>query len=200
MLKWAASFAFVALLPFAPFQAPRPSPVPASSGAGGPLFEEVQTLDIAVFDAFNTCDKPGQLQKHGSYFADDVEFYHDDGGVTWNAGADDWPIVRSVDLWQERLGDGSYVALGIRWLPDSQRRRELTAADMPADHARVAIVLYPDGQWSMAIGPVTWPGHRATRSGANADPRIAGRAPESDRRGGERKRPGHPLNDRTRSR
>ncbi|MFO0714885.1 MAG: hypothetical protein U0353_33905, partial [Sandaracinus sp.] len=36
-------------------------------------------------------------------------------------------------------------------------------ADMPADHARVAIVLYPDGQWSMAIGPVTWPGHRATR-------------------------------------
>lgn len=78
----------------------------------------------------------------------------EDGGLTWNAGADDWPIVRSVDLWQERLGDGSYVALGIRWLPDSQRRRELTAADMPADPWRIA--WSRDGrEWMTAEAAVT---------------------------------------------
>ena len=37
-----------------------------------------------MFDAFNSCSSPGQLQKHASYFAPDVEFYHDTGGVTWS--------------------------------------------------------------------------------------------------------------------
>lgn len=55
----------------------------------------------------------------------------DDGGATWKPGADDWPIAKAVDLWQERLRDGSYVALGIRWLPDPQKRGELTGADVP---------------------------------------------------------------------
>lgn len=55
----------------------------------------------------------------------------DDGGATWKPGADNWPIANSVDLWQERLRDGSYAALGIRWLPDPQKRGELTAADVP---------------------------------------------------------------------
>jgi hypothetical protein len=49
-----------------------------------PLFESISALDTAVFDAFNTCSVPGQLQKHASYFAPDVEFYHDTGGVTWS--------------------------------------------------------------------------------------------------------------------
>jgi len=67
----------------------------ASSGANAqsatqgadPLFETILALDTAVFDAFNHCDKPGQLQKHASYFAPDVEFYHDTGGVTWTRQA-----------------------------------------------------------------------------------------------------------------
>lgn len=48
------------------------------------LHETVAALDTAVFDAFNHCSEPGQLDKHASYFAVDVEFYHDNGGVTWN--------------------------------------------------------------------------------------------------------------------
>lgn len=52
----------------------------ASSDA---LFNQVSALDTAVFDAFNHCSSPAQLQKHASYFAPDVEFYHDTGGVTW---------------------------------------------------------------------------------------------------------------------
>mgnify|MGYP003583234421 FL=1 len=47
------------------------------------LQDTVAALDAAVFDAFNTCDAAGQLQRHASYFDPDVEFYHDTGGVTW---------------------------------------------------------------------------------------------------------------------
>ncbi len=42
------------------------------------LFRTIAALDTAVFDAFNRCE----LEKFGSYFTVDVEFYHDKGGVT----------------------------------------------------------------------------------------------------------------------
>jgi len=42
------------------------------------LDKAVTTLDAALFDAYNKCD----LGKFASFFADDVEFYHDQGGVT----------------------------------------------------------------------------------------------------------------------
>lgn len=48
------------------------------------LFNTISSLDRAVFDAFNSCSSREQLQKHASYFDSDVEFYHDNGGVTWN--------------------------------------------------------------------------------------------------------------------
>lgn len=51
--------------------------------ATDPLFDTISALDTAVFDAFNHCDAPGQLDKHAGYFSPDVEFYHDTGGVTW---------------------------------------------------------------------------------------------------------------------
>lgn len=35
-------------------------------------------LDAALFDSYNKCD----LDKFDSFFVDDVEFYHDQGGVT----------------------------------------------------------------------------------------------------------------------
>ena len=55
----------------------------AASPTAGALFDKISALDTAVFDAFNHCSSPAQLQKHASYFAPDVEFYHDNGGVTW---------------------------------------------------------------------------------------------------------------------
>jgi len=42
------------------------------------LDKTIATLDAALFDAYNRCD----LEKFGSFIADDVEFYHDQGGVT----------------------------------------------------------------------------------------------------------------------
>jgi hypothetical protein len=56
---------------------------PAALAPSDPLFATVSALDTAVFDAFNHCSVPAQLRKHASYFAPDIEFYHDNGGVTW---------------------------------------------------------------------------------------------------------------------
>jgi hypothetical protein len=55
----------------------------AMSSSSEALFNTISALDTAVFDAFNHCSVPAELQKHGSYFVPDVEFYHDTGGVTW---------------------------------------------------------------------------------------------------------------------
>src|SRR5690242_21472307 len=42
------------------------------------LDKAVAVLDAALFDSYNRCD----LEKFASFFVDDVEFYHDQGGVT----------------------------------------------------------------------------------------------------------------------
>ena len=54
-----------------------------ATAPAGVLFATIAALDTAVFDSFNQCQSPDQLQKHAGYFAPDVEFYHDTGGVTW---------------------------------------------------------------------------------------------------------------------
>jgi hypothetical protein len=63
---------------------PHQSPNTLASESGGALFDTISALDAEAFSAFNTCATPGQLQKHGTYFSADVEFYHDTGGVTWS--------------------------------------------------------------------------------------------------------------------
>ncbi|MBE1161016.1 nuclear transport factor 2 family protein [Dyella sp. 7MK23] len=42
------------------------------------LTRTVSALDTQVFDAYNRCD----MEKFSTFFAPDVEFYHDKGGVT----------------------------------------------------------------------------------------------------------------------
>jgi Domain of unknown function (DUF4440) len=42
------------------------------------LSRTIASLDSALFDAYNRCD----LDKFGTFLIDDVEFYHDQGGVT----------------------------------------------------------------------------------------------------------------------
>src|SRR5205809_4939028 len=46
------------------------------------LDKAVAALDAALFDSYNRCD----LEKFSSFFVDDVEFYHDQGGVTLGKG------------------------------------------------------------------------------------------------------------------
>jgi ketosteroid isomerase-like protein len=42
------------------------------------LNKAILSLDARLFDAYNRCD----LEKFAAFFVDDVEFYHDQGGVT----------------------------------------------------------------------------------------------------------------------
>jgi len=51
------------------------------------LTTTIARIDTEMFDAFNHCDQPGQLDKYASYFDKNVEFYHDNAGVTWTRDA-----------------------------------------------------------------------------------------------------------------
>lgn len=43
------------------------------------LYETIVALDSTFFAAYNTCDV--HLEEYGSFYSDDIEFYHDNGGV-----------------------------------------------------------------------------------------------------------------------
>jgi hypothetical protein len=47
------------------------------------LDKAITTLDASLFDAYNRCD----LEKFASFIAENVEFYHDQGGVTLGRAA-----------------------------------------------------------------------------------------------------------------
>lgn len=48
------------------------------------LEDRMKSLDSELFESFNHCQNPQELDKHASFFSPDVEFYHDTGGVTWD--------------------------------------------------------------------------------------------------------------------
>ncbi len=50
---------------------------PEGIPSGDALVKTVNDLDTKVFDAYNHCD----LDTFAKYFAEDVEFYHDKGGL-----------------------------------------------------------------------------------------------------------------------
>lgn len=62
-------------------------PVAAAATEAADLSGTIHALDSQLFDAFNQCASPAQLARHAAFFAPDVEFYHDNGGVTWNREA-----------------------------------------------------------------------------------------------------------------
>src|SRR3974377_2374030 len=69
----------LALLAFSPVLAGAPAiPSLESITSQEELNRVVASLDAALFDSYNRCD----LNKFAEFFADDVEFYHDQGGVT----------------------------------------------------------------------------------------------------------------------
>lgn len=51
------------------------------------LQREVANLDAMFFDGFNRCADPDALAGHASLLDPKLEFYHDQGGVTWTAQA-----------------------------------------------------------------------------------------------------------------
>lgn len=55
------------------------------AAASGPLFDTVEALDTAFFDAFNRCADPAQLQRHAEQLDPALEFYHDKGGASFGS-------------------------------------------------------------------------------------------------------------------
>ena len=51
---------------------------PPSAAVPDELFRTIASLDSALFASYDQCDP----EKFKSFFADDVEFYHDQGGLT----------------------------------------------------------------------------------------------------------------------
>ncbi|MGH8052940.1 MAG: nuclear transport factor 2 family protein [Stenotrophomonas sp.] len=74
----------VLLFALAPLSA---SPAMADEPMTPSLQDTIAALDFQVFDSFNRCTDPAQLQKHAGYFDPAVEFYHDTGSVTWTRDA-----------------------------------------------------------------------------------------------------------------
>ena len=66
---------------------PAPAPAAPQEGASGALYDTIAALDDAAFDAFNHCADPAQLARHATFFDPAIEFYHDQGGVTWTRDA-----------------------------------------------------------------------------------------------------------------
>jgi hypothetical protein len=54
----------------------------AAASVADPLVAKMLAIDTAFFDSFNKCADPKELEKHAAFFAKDVEFFHDLGGVT----------------------------------------------------------------------------------------------------------------------
>jgi hypothetical protein len=67
--------------------APAQAQAQAQAPTADPLLEKILAVDFAFFDAFNKCSDPKELEKHAAFFAKDVEFFHDLGGVTLGVDA-----------------------------------------------------------------------------------------------------------------
>ncbi len=69
-----------AVLAFACSWAAAPAAAQAQNDAkaAGGLYERIAALDAALFDAYNRCD----IDKVGTFFTEDLEFYHEKGGLT----------------------------------------------------------------------------------------------------------------------
>lgn len=81
----------------------------------------------------------------------------EDGGATWKAQPDDWPMAKMVDLWADRLRNGDLLAFGIRWVPDPKKRGEMTAKDVPADAYQIAISKDEGHTWQAQTAVIECP-------------------------------------------
>lgn len=128
----------------------------------------VTGLDSAVFDAFNRCSDPTELARHASFFAEDVEFYHDNGGVTWNR-AD--MLARTRDNacgnYRRELVEGSlevYPVKGFGAIAQGTHRF-CEAAGSTCDGLADFVMVWREQAGSWQLTRVLSYGHRAASSG-----------------------------------
>lgn len=131
------------------------------------LTRVVAALDAAVFDAFNTCADPAQLARHAGYFDEAVEFYHDNGGVTWTR---DEMIGRTranvCGNYRRELVPGTLEVFPIKGFgaiaQGTHRFCQLSSTTCEGEADFVMIWREQDGQWQLTR--VLSYGHRAAPS------------------------------------
>ena len=67
------------------------------------LEEIIVKLDAEAFDAYNNCD----LEKFKTFFTDDLEFYHDKGGITKTADG-------LIELCKKTYAENQIGNLGVK--------------------------------------------------------------------------------------
>ena len=77
--------------------------------------------------------------------------------MSWTNGSDDWPMPKMIDLWADRLANGDLLALGIHWVPDPTKRREVTPGDVPDDAYQIAISKDRGQHWTIARATIDCP-------------------------------------------
>ena len=118
------------------------------------LTQAIGALDTAVFDAFNSCSDPAQLAKHAAYFDEAVEFYHDNGGVTWTR---DEMIGRTranvCGHYRRVLVPGTLQVFPIKGFgaiaQGTHRFCALSATECPGEADFVMVWRERDGQWQI---------------------------------------------------
>jgi len=79
------------------------------------LEDRMKSLDRELFTTFNNCKNPKELDKHTNYFSSDVEFYHDNGGVTWDRDTMISNTKKNVcGKFTRKLVAGSFKAYSIK--------------------------------------------------------------------------------------
>ncbi|QWP78219.1 nuclear transport factor 2 family protein [Lysobacter sp. K5869] len=79
---WAVAVAIAAISSAGVAKEPSAA-APQALPEGQALTDRVAGLDTQLFDSFNRCADPEQFARHAALFDENVEFYHDVGGVTW---------------------------------------------------------------------------------------------------------------------
>jgi hypothetical protein len=119
------------------------------------LFRQIAASDSAFFDAYNNC----QLAKMESYFTRDIEFYHDQSGLSRLAGVMDAlrknicgkvrrdPVPGTLEVYQLK-GYGA-VASGLHRFCDPKKYH--TCAEGTSGDAKfVTLWRRQNGKWRMS--------------------------------------------------
>ena len=69
---------------------PSDSELPEYQPKNQELYEAILAMDKAYFDAYNTCD----METQASIMADDIEFFHDQGGLV----TDKEELLKSIEV------------------------------------------------------------------------------------------------------